>query len=386
MEPSATVATTALAADLVRQGRDVITMSAGEPDFDTPDHIKEAGIKAIRDGKTKYTVPASGLIELKEAIVRKLERENGLGYDTSQIVVTCGAKQVIFDAIVALVDPGDEVILPAPLYVSYADQVKLMDGIPIIVPTDPEGGFCLTPGQLMSALSDRSKLIIFNSPCNPTGGIYDRARFQTLADLIADAGVFTISDEIYEHFIYGNGEHVSIAALNADVVDRCLTVNGFSKTYAMTGWRVGYGAGPREWVSHIAKVQSQETTNTCTISQHAAIAALEGPQDAVAEMRATFERRRNTIADTLDALDGIVCPRPRGAFYVFPDITGLLGDAIPDDVGFCRYLLEEVGVAAVPGTGFSAPGYVRFSYTLPEDQLIDALDRVRSAVHSIQEP
>ena len=385
MEPSATVATTALAADLVRQGHDVIAMSAGEPDFETPDHIKEAGIRAIRDGHTKYTAPASGLIELKEAIAHKLERENDLHYNPTQVVITCGAKQVIFDAIVALIDPGDEVILPAPLYVSYADQVRLMGGEPVIVPTDPDGGFCLTPAQFQQALSPRSKLIIFNSPCNPTGGIYNRAQFQALADLIAKADIFTISDEIYENFIYGDEEHVSIATLNPAVSERCLTVNGFSKTYAMTGWRVGYGAGPQEWVTHIAKVQSQETTNTCTISQHAAIAALEGPQDAVAQMKETFERRRNTIADRLDGIDGIVCPRPRGAFYVFPDITGLLRKTVPDDVSFCRYLLEEVGVAAVPGTGFSAPGYIRFSYTLPDDRLADALDQVQNAVTSIQE-
>lgn len=384
MEPSATIATTALAADLVRQGRDVITMSAGEPDFDTPDHIKDAGIRAIRDGHTKYTAPASGLIELKEAIAHKLEGENGLHYDPTQIVVTCGAKQVIFDAIVALVDPGDEVILPAPLYVSYADQVKLMGGVPVIVATDPAGGFCMTPDQFEAARTPRSKLIILNSPCNPTGGIYNRAQFQALADCIAHAGIFIITDEIYEHFIYGDDEHVSIAALNPAVAERCLTVNGFSKTYAMTGWRVGYGAGPQEWVTHIAKIQSQETTNTCTISQHAAIAALEGPQDAVAEMRETFERRRNTIADHLDGLDGVACPRPKGAFYVFPDVTGLLEGAITDDVEFCRYLLEKVGVAAVPGTGFSAPGYVRFSYTLPDDRLADALDRIQKAVTAIQ--
>ena len=383
MAPSATVATTALAADLVRQGRDVIPMSAGEPDFDTPDHIKQAGIRAIQDGHTNYTAPASGLIELKEAIARKLDRENGLHYDPSQIVITCGAKQVIFDAIVALVDPGDEVLLPAPLYVSYADQVKLMGGVPVIIPTEPDA-FCLSPDQFRSALTPRSKLIIFNSPSNPTGGIYSRAQFQALADLIAEAGLFTITDEIYEHFIYGDEEHVSLAALHPGVADRCLTVNGFSKTFAMTGWRVGYGAGPEEWMSHIAKVQSQETTNTCTLSQHAAIAALEGPQDSVGTMRAAFELRRNAIADGLNELDRVTCPRPKGAFYVFPNVSGLFGNTIADDVEFCRYLLEAAGVAAVPGTGFSAPGYVRFSYTLPDDRLSDAIDRIQTAVTAIQ--
>lgn len=385
MKASATVATTALAAELRRQGRDIIAMSAGEPDLDTPEHIKEAGIRAIRDGHTKYTAPASGLIELKEAIAHKLHRENDLSYDPTQIVVTCGAKQVIFDAIVALIEPGDEVVLPAPLYVSYADQVKLMGGKPVIVQTDPDDGFCLDADQLQDALTPRSKLIMLNSPCNPTGGVYPGSRLAALAKVIAEAGIYTIADEIYEKFIYGDEAHVSIASLNEAVAERCLTVNGFSKAYAMTGWRVGYGAGPSDLMAHIAKIQTQETTNTCTISQHAAIAALEGPQDSIGEMKAIFEHRRNLIADRLDALPGISCPRPEGAFYVFPNVRGALGCTLKDDVALCTHWLEEVGVAAVPGAGFQAPGYVRFSYTLPNQRLEEGIVRVEKATTALGE-
>lgn len=383
MEASVTVSTTAKAAELRRQGEDVIAMSAGEPDVDTPDNIKQAGIAAIQAGHTKYTSPASGLIELKEAICRKLERENGLSYAPGQIVITCGAKQVIFDAVAALIDPGDEVILPAPLYVSYADQVKLMGGIPVIVQTDPSENFNLTPDQLQDAISPRSKLIVFNSPSNPTGAIYPAERWQSLADILADTQIHVITDEIYEKFIY-DGEHHSIATRNEALRERTLVVNGFSKAYAMTGWRVGYGAGPQEWMTHIAKIQSQETTNTCTISQHAAIEALEGPQDSIPAMRRTFRRRRDLIAERLNALPGVSCPRPDGAFYVFPDVRELLSAcALTDDIALCGYLLDEVKVAAVPGTGFGTPGYLRFSYTLPDDRLEEAIQRVESAIRKL---
>ena len=380
MGASVTISTTAKAAELRRQGEDVIAMSAGEPDLDTPENIKEAGIRAIRDGHTKYTSPASGLIELKEAICEKLEKENQLSYESSQIVITCGAKQVIFDALVALINPGDEVILPAPFYVSYADQVKLMGGIPVIVQTDPDRNFNLTPKQLTETLGPRSKLIIFNSPSNPTGATYASERWTELAEILTDTSVYVITDEIYEKFIYG-GSHHSIATQNEKLKARTLVVNGFSKTYAMTGWRVGYGAGPQEWMDHIAKVQSQETTNTCTISQHAAIEALRGPQDSIWMMREIFQRRRDLIADRFDALDGVTCPKPDGAFYVFPDVRGLIDrSGLRDDVALCGYFLDEAKVAAVPGTGFGTPGYVRFSYTLADTRLEEAISRIEQAV------
>lgn len=379
MEASVTVATTARAAELRRAGEDVIAMSAGEPDLDTPENIKAAGIRAIRDGHTKYTSPASGLPELKEAICRKLDRENGLSYEPSQVVVTCGAKQVIFDAIAALIDPGDEVILPAPLYVSYADQVKLMGGVPVIVQTDPSDNFQLKGDELEAALTPKSKLIVFNSPSNPTGATYTPDRWAALARILSPTAVHVITDEIYEKFIY-DGEHCSIATEDKELFGRTLVVNGFSKAYAMTGWRVGYGAGPAEWMKHIAKIQSQETTNTCTISQHAAIEALEGPQDSIPAMREIFRRRRDLIASRLDALDGVSCPAPDGAFYVFPDVRDLIARSeVDDDVALCARLLDVAKVAAVPGTGFGTPGYVRFSYTLPDDRLEEAVSRVEEA-------
>jgi len=384
MEASVTISITARAAELRRQGSDVITMSAGEPDMDTPDNIKEAGIRAIRDGKTKYTAPASGLIELKEAICEKLEKENQLSYESSQIVVTCGAKQVIFDAIASLINPGDEAILPAPFYVSYADQVKLMGGIPRIVQTDPAHNFNLTADQLTAVLSPRSKLIIFNSPCNPTGATYSADRWRELARILTDTAVHVITDEIYEKFIYNGGTHASIAVQDENLRARTLVVNGFSKAYAMTGWRVGYGAGPQEWMTHIAKVQSQETTNTCTMSQHAAVEALKGPQGSIQAMRNIFQKRREVIVDRFDRLDGVTCPKPDGAFYVFPDVSDLLDrSGLEDDVALCAYLLDEAGVAAVPGTGFGTPGYVRFSYTLPDDRLEEAISRVEQAVEKL---
>lgn len=384
MEASVTVSTTARAAELRRQGEDVIAMSAGEPDMDTPDNIKEAGIQAIRDGKTKYTAPASGLIELKEAICEKLDHENGLSYEPGQIVVTCGAKQVIFDAIGALINPGDEVILPAPLYVSYTDQVKLMGGIPRTIQTDPNDNYNLTADQLTQAISPKSKLIIFNSPSNPTGATYSPDRWAQLAQVLAKTSIHVITDEIYEKFIYDGGSHCSIATHDESLRARTLVVNGFSKAYAMTGWRVGYGAGPQEWMSHIAKIQSQETTNTCTMSQHAAIEALKGPQDSIDKMRAIFRSRRNLIADRLDAIKGITCSRPDGAFYVFPNVEGLLRrGGVQDDIGLCRYLLDEAKVAVVPGAGFGTPGYVRFSYTLPDERLEEAIVRVEHAVEKL---
>jgi aspartate aminotransferase len=383
MEASVTVSTTARAAELRRQGEDVIAMSAGEPDVDTPENIKQAGIAAIEAGHTKYTTPASGLVELKEAICGKLERENSLTYTASQIVVTCGAKQVIFDAIAALINPGDEAILPAPFYVSYADQVKLMGGVPVIVQTEPDDNFNLTVDQLKSALSPRSKLIIFNSPSNPTGATYTAERWRELAAVLADTSLYVITDEIYEKFIY-DGEHHSIATENETLFSRTLVVNGFSKAYAMTGWRVGYGAGPQELMTHIAKIQSQETTNTCTISQHAAIEALEGPQDSIERMRELFRKRRDLIARRFDALQGVTCPTPDGAFYVFPDVRTLLSEGrMSDDVELCGYLLDEARVAAVPGTGFGTPGYLRFSYTLQDDRLEEAITRVEHALQKL---
>ncbi len=385
IEESITVATTAKADALRRQGIDVISMNAGEPDFDTPQNIKDAAIRAIEQGLTKYTKPATGIVELKEAICDKLKQDNGLTYEPSQIVVGCGAKQPIFDAAVALINGGDEAIIPAPFWVSYADQVRLMGGAPVIVQTTAETGFRITPEQLKGALSPKTKLILFNSPCNPTGEVYTRSELQALGEIIADAGIYVISDEIYEKILYDGAEHVSIAALNPAVKEKALVVNSVSKAYAMTGWRVGYGAGPADLIGHIGKIQSQETTNTCSISQYAALEALTGPQDSVETMRRAFQERRNLIVSRLNTIPGITCRIPRGAFYVFPDISALCGRSagkcrIQTDVDFCTYLLEEARVATVPGSGFGAQGHVRIAYATSTEQIEKAMGRIEEAV------
>lgn len=385
IQASATVAAFARAGELKRQGIDLISLVAGEPDFDTPAHIQEAGIEAIRTGKTKYTNPASGIIELKEAICRKLQHDNNLSYSPQQIIVTCGAKQTIFDAIVVLIEEGDEVIIPSPYWTSYADQVRLMGGNPIIVHTEASRQFCLTARQLQDAITPRTKMFMLNSPCNPTGGVYAPSNLQELADVIAGAGIYVITDEIYEKLLYDGAEHVSIATLRPELMDKTLTVNGVSKAYAMTGWRVGYGAGPQDLITNMIKVQSQETTNTCTISQYAALAALNGPQECVETMRKAFAKRRDQIVNGLNALPGIQCPMPQGAFYAFPDVTQLFGTScswgtITSDVDLCNFLLDEARVACVPGAGFGTSGYLRFSYAASTEDIQEALNRIAQAL------
>ena len=382
---SLTVATTARAGALRRQGIDIISLSAGEPDFDTPQHIKDAAVRAIAEGKTKYTIPATGIVELKQAVCGKLKRDNGLSYDPSQVVVACGAKQIIFDAVVALINDGDEAIIPAPYWVSYADQVRLMGGHPVIVETTPESGFRITPDQLKGALSPRTKFFLLNSPCNPTGEVYTREEIHALAEVIADAGIFVISDEIYEKILYDGVTHVSIAALNPAVKEKTLVVNGVSKAYAMTGWRVGYAAGSPDLMALIGKVQSQETTNTCTVSQWAALEALSGPQEGVETMRQAFLARRDVIVSRLNAIPGVTCRNPQGAFYVFPDVSALYGrsagpNPIRNDLDLCNYLLDSAKVAGVPGSGFGADKHVRFSYATSMAQIQEAMDRIDRAV------
>ena len=386
---SATVSAFAKAGALKRQGVDLISLVAGEPDFETPAHIRDAAIRAIEAGHTRYTNPASGIPELKRAICDKFERDNGLRYSPSQIIVTCGAKQAIFDAIIALIEAGDEAIIPAPYWTSYADQVRLMGGEPIIVPTARDADFCMTARQLQNAITPRTKLALINSPCNPTGSVYTRANLEALAEVIAGANLYVIADEIYEKLLYDHAEHVSIAALLPELADRTLTVNGVSKSYAMTGWRVGYGAGPQNLIDLMIKVQTQETTNTCTISQYAALEALTGPQDCIETMRRAFAKRRDQIVSRLDQMPGVSCFPPRGAFYAFPDISELIGKSSPrgridSDVSLCDFLLEEAGVACVPGTGFGAPGYLRFSYAASAEEIAQGMDRMEVALGRIE--
>jgi aspartate aminotransferase len=385
IQASATVAAFARAGELKRQGVDLISLVAGEPDFDTPKHIQDAGVDAIRTGKTKYTNPASGIPELKEAICDKFKRDNNLSYTPQQIIVTCGAKQTIFDAIVVLIEEGDEVVIPAPYWTSYSDQVRLMGGHPVIVPTEASRNFCMSARQLQDAITPQTKMVMLNSPCNPTGGVYSRQDLQAIADVIAGAGLYVITDEIYEKLLYDDAEHVSIAALLPELMAKTLTVNGVSKAYAMTGWRVGYGAGPQELINNMIKVQSQETTNTCSISQYAALAALNGPQDCVETMRRAFAERRDQIVQGLNALPGFRCPTPQGAFYAFPDITELFEKSsswgkITSDVDLCNFILDEARVACVPGAGFGTSGYLRFSYAASSQDIQEALNRIAATI------
>ena len=388
IQASATVSAFARAGELQRQGVDLISLVAGEPDFETPEHIRDAAIRAINAGHTRYSNPASGIPELKSAICDKFERDNNLYYTPSQIIVTCGAKQTIFDAIIALIEEGDEAIIPAPYWTSYADQVRLMGGNPIIVPTIQETDFCMTARQLQDAITPRTKFVLLNSPCNPTGTVYTRENLNALADVIAGANIYVIADEIYEKLLYENAEHVSIGALLPELADRTLTVNGVSKSYAMTGWRVGYGAGPQNLIDLMIKVQTQETTNTCTISQYAALEALTGPQGCVEVMRRAYVKRRNQIVSRLNRMPGVFCNMPRGAFYVFPDISEYIGKSsscgrIDSDVALCNFLLEEARVACVPGTGFGAPGYLRFSYAASPEQIARGMDRIEAALTAL---
>ena len=388
IQASATVSAFARAGELKRQGVDLISLVAGEPDFETPEHIRDAAIRAINAGHTRYTNPASGIPELKDAICDKFERDNNLYYDPSQIIVTCGAKQTIFDAIIVLIEEGDEAIIPAPYWTSYADQVRLMGGNPIIVPTTQDSDFCMTARQLQDAITPRTKFVLLNSPCNPTGSVYTRENLNALADVIAGANIYVIADEIYEKLLYEDAEHVSIAALLPGLADKTLTVNGVSKSYAMTGWRVGYGAGPQSLIDLMIKVQTQETTNTCSISQYAALEALTGPQGCVEVMRRAYVKRRNQIVSRLNRMPGVSCNMPQGAFYVFPDISDYIGKSsscgrIDSDVALCNFLLEEARVACVPGTGFGAPGYLRFSYAASPEQIARGMDRIEAALTAL---
>jgi len=388
IQASATVSAFARAGELKRQGVDLISLVAGEPDFETPEHIRDAAIRAINAGHTRYTNPASGIPELKDAICDKFERDNNLHYTPSQIIVTCGAKQTIFDAIIVLIEEGDEAIIPAPYWTSYADQVRLMGGNPIIVPTTQDSDFCMTARQLQDAITPRTKFVLLNSPCNPTGSVYTHENLNALADVIAGANIYVIADEIYEKLLYGDAEHVSIAALLPELADKTLTVNGVSKSYAMTGWRVGYGAGPQNLIDLMIKVQTQETTNTCSISQYAALEALTGPQDCVEVMRRAYVIRRNQIVSRLNQMPGVSCNMPQGAFYVFPDISEYIGKSsscgrIDSDVELCNFLLEEARVACVPGTGFGAPGYLRFSYAASPEHIARGMDRIEAALTAL---
>ena len=380
---------TARARALRAQGQDIITLSQGEPDFDTPSDIREAGIAAIRGGHTRYTAVA-GIDELRSAIAVKLRRDNGLDYDPSQVIVGCGAKQVIFNALFATLDPGDEVVIPAPCWVSYPDMVRLAGGNPVVLDCPAAEGFKLSPEQLRAAITSRTKWLILNSPANPTGAVSSAADLAALAEVLREApDVWVLCDDIYEKLVYRPARFATIAAVAPDLKWRTLVVNGVSKAYAMTGWRVGYGAGPDDLIKAMATIQGQTSSHTSSISQHAAAEALAGDQGYMPAFVNAFMERRDLMCERLKRVPGLRCRVPDGAFYLFVSCKELIGTAMPDgrplhsDQDFAMYLLEKFGVAVVPGSSFLAPGYIRLSYAASPEMLERACNRILAACEAV---
>ena len=383
VRPSQTVAITARAAALKAAGRDIISLSAGEPDFPTPENIREAGKRAIDTGKTRYTAP-DGIPELKQAIEAKFARDNGLQFEPSEVIVSTGGKQVLFNALMASLNPGDEVIIPAPYWVSYPDMVSLCGGEPVVVPTSTQTGYKLTPDALEAAITPHTKWFIFNSPSNPTGAGYSRDELSALTEVLArHQHVWILTDDMYEHIAFEGFTFCTPAQVAPDLRPRTLTVNGVSKAYAMTGWRIGYAGGPAELIGGMRKVQSQSTTNPSSISQWAAVEALHGPQDYLAPNAALFQRRRDMVVAALNAAEGITCPVPEGAFYVYPSVAGCIGKTsqggsrIDSDEDFATALLDETGVAIVFGAAFGLSPNFRISYAASDHELTDACRRIQ---------
>jgi len=384
VKPSPTMAMSGKAMELKAQGRDIISLSAGEPDFDTPEHIRAAGIAAINSGQTRYTA-VDGTPELKQAICAKFKRDNALHYTPDQVSVTSGGKQALFNALMATLNPGDEVLIPTPYWVSYPDMVLIGGGTPVFIEASLEDRFRITPEKLEAAITPRTKWLIFNSPSNPSGAGYSRGELRALTDvLMRHPHVWVMTDDMYEHLAFDDFEFATPAQVEPGLYDRTLVVNGVSKAYAMTGWRIGYAAGPRALIAAMRKVQSQSTSNPCSISQAAAVAALNGPHDFIAENNAVFTRRRNLVVDMLNAADGIECPCPEGAFYVYPSIAGCIGKTsaggtpITDDEAFCTALLEEQGVAVVFGAAFGLSPNFRVSYATSDEALKEACSRIQA--------
>ncbi len=383
VKPSPTIAVTTRAQEMTAQGHDVIALGAGEPDFDTPDHIKAAGISAIKAGHTKYTA-VDGIPELKYAICAKFRRDNGLDYAPAQVSVASGGKQILYNALMATLDPGDEVVIPAPYWVSYPDMVRLAGGEPVIVPAGIETGFKLTADALEAAITPQTRWFVFNSPSNPTGAGYARHELRALTDvLMRHPHVWVLTDDMYEHLAYDGFEFCTPAEVEPALYPRTLTCNGVSKAYCMTGWRIGFAAGPEELIGGMRKIQSQSTSNPCTISQWAAVEALNGPHDFITANNAVFKRRRDLVVGMLDAIPGVTCPVPDGAFYVYPSITGLIGRTsaggthLDTDEAFATALLEEAGVAVVFGAAFGLSPNFRVSYATSDAALTEACHRIQ---------
>jgi aspartate aminotransferase len=377
VKPSPTGAVLALVTELRARGRDIISLGAGEPDFDTPQHIRDAAVAAIAAGQTRYT-PIDGTPALKVAIQAKFERENGLGYDPSQIIVTSGGKQALFNLCMALLGPGDEAIIPAPCWVSYPDMVLLAEAEPVMIETGIEQHFKVTPAQLKARLSDKTRLLVINSPGNPTGASYTRAELEALGAVLEDyPDVVVVSDDIYEHIYWADEPFVSVATACPALLDRTVTVNGVSKAYAMTGWRIGYAGGPEALISAMKTVQSQSTSNPCSVSQAAAVAALEGDQGPLAEMCAAYRLRHDFIVAALNRIPGVRCRHGEGAFYVLPRVREAVERlGLADDTALAETLISEAGVACVPGAPFGAPGYLRMSFACSLEALEEAVDRL----------
>ncbi|SFO46123.1 aspartate aminotransferase [Cohaesibacter marisflavi] len=389
VKPSATIAVTNKARELKAAGRDVIGLGAGEPDFDTPDNIKAAAIKAINEGKTKYTA-VDGLPELKEAICAKFKRENGLDYQPNQITVGTGGKQVLYNALVCTLNPGDEVLIPTPYWVSYPDMVLLAGGEPVVVEAD-KATFKLTPEALDAAITPKTKWLIFNSPSNPSGAAYSEAELKALTDvLLKHPHVLIMSDDMYEHLVYDDFKFTTPAQIEPKLYDRTLTVNGVSKAYAMTGWRIGYAGGPVELIKAMAKLQSQSTSNPSSISQYASVEALNGPQDFIAERAEVFKQRRDLVVNALNDCEGISCPMPEGAFYVYPSCADCIGKTAPSgkvietDEDFVTELLEAEGVAVVQGSAFGLGPNFRISYATSTEALTEACARIKKFCASLK--
>jgi aspartate aminotransferase len=389
VKPSATMATDQKARELKAQGRNIISLGAGEPDFDTPENIKEAAIRAIREGKTKYTT-VDGIPELKEAIAAKFARENGLSYKPSQVNVSPGGKPVIFNAMMATLNPGDEVVVPTPYWVSYPDMVLLAGGTPVFAPTTAASGFKLKPADLEAVITPRTRWLILNSPSNPSGAAYTKDELKALAEvLLRHPHVWILTDDMYEHLMFDDVKFWTIAQVEPALYARTLTMNGVSKAYAMTGWRIGYAAGPEPLIKLMAKVMSQSTSNPCSVSQYAAVEALSGPQDFIKPNAALFQKRRDLVVSMLNQASGLVCPTPEGAFYVYPSCEALIGRTAPSgrvigsDKDFANELLESEGVAVVFGEAFGLSPFFRISYATSEAILEDACGRIQRFCASV---
>jgi len=383
MSPSPTMAITSKAKEMRAKGIDVIGFGAGEPDFDTPEHVKEAAIKAIKEGFTKYTPPA-GILELREAVAEKLKKENGIDYEPSQVVITDGAKQALFSLMLSVIEEGDEVIIPAPYWVTYPEQVKFAGGKPVFVETKEENNFSLTLEDIKPAVTPKTKMLILCTPNNPTGSVIDRNELERIGSFCAERGILIASDECYEKLTYDGFKHTSIASISEEIKSVTVTINALSKAFSMTGWRVGYAAGPKEIIDAMVKINSQSISNVNSIAQKAAVAALRGPQDFLNEWLSAFDERRRYMVEKLNEIPGVKCLMPKGAFYAFPNVKELLKMAgLKDDFALADYLLEKAKIAVVPGTAFGMPGYLRLSYATSMENIVEGLRRFHEAVKEL---